>query len=106
MCFPCIAKKGLCIAVCDNCLLTSYFLCVSLECCVCCVCNLLYASEHFIYEPLTAGTLETMAIGVETSYKCVMALKVRLAYTLLHTVHFITFLRQQRRCAAVALAVL
>jgi hypothetical protein len=48
---------------------------------VCCVCNLPYASEHFIYEPLTAGTLETMAIGVETSYKCVMALKVRVAYS-------------------------
>eukprot|EP00611_Tribonema_gayanum_P016435 TRINITY_DN2862_c0_g1_i1.p1 TRINITY_DN2862_c0_g1~~TRINITY_DN2862_c0_g1_i1.p1 ORF type:complete len:245 (+),score=57.67 TRINITY_DN2862_c0_g1_i1:75-737(+) len=31
--------------------------------------------EQYVFEPLTAGTLETIHLGVETSYKCVMGLK-------------------------------
>lgn len=55
-------------------------------------CAIIIASEHFIYEPLTAGTLETMAIGVETSYKCVMALKVS------QTLRFTTLLLVLAQC--------
>ena len=42
---------------------------------------LVFGAEQYIYEPLTAGTLETMHIGVETSYKAVTALKVGTVHT-------------------------
>jgi hypothetical protein len=38
---------------------------------------LLRETEQYVFEPLTAGTLETMHLGVETSYKTVMGIKVR-----------------------------
>lgn len=35
---------------------------------------LISPTEAYIFEPLTAGTLETLSLGVPTSYKRVMAL--------------------------------
>jgi len=50
-------------------------------------------SEAYIYEPLTAGTLETLALGVPTSYKRVMALTCGELFTGEQMDTFIFFMR-------------